>query len=383
LKIVIVTDGLYPWMTGGMQIHSYYLVKYLSKNNVLDVYHFHNRTKKNDFVGYFFDDTKKNINFIELPFDDQGWIPGHYIRSNRNYSKLVSDEILKRTKPDLIICKGFTAFDILKCKKQGLISAPVCVNFHGFEMFQRVNGISNKLKSLMFSFYVKNLCENSDYIFSYGGKITKIIGENINVANQKILEFPSGVEGLKNMDSKRVNRNFKRFVFIGRFEDRKGIKELNNALNQIIERKDWTIDFIGPIPLGFQLKDDKVRYHGLVEDKNKIFQILCESDVLVCPSWSEGMPNVILEALSCGVPVIATDVGANSLLINEKTGWLLKEPIPSEIKITLEKVIKLEFEVLDEMRKNCFDHIERYFIWENIAVDMEKSFNKILLENGK
>ncbi|MFN6038527.1 MAG: glycosyltransferase family 1 protein, partial [Bacteroidota bacterium] len=95
MRITIVTDGLYPWVTGGMQMHSYYLVKYLSENNTIDVYHINPEKKLIDLKFFFPDKVLVKINFIELPFLDNGFLPGHYVRANFIYSKLVLNEILK------------------------------------------------------------------------------------------------------------------------------------------------------------------------------------------------------------------------------------------------------------------------------------------------
>ena len=47
-------------------------------------------------------------------------------------------------------------------------------------------------------------------------------------------------------------------------------------------------------------------------------------DILICPSYSEGMPNVILEGMSRGLAIITTDVGANELLVSNENGKLIK-----------------------------------------------------------
>jgi glycosyltransferase involved in cell wall biosynthesis len=61
----------------------------------------------------------------------------------------------------------------------------------------------------------------------------------------------------------------------------------------------------------------------------KIFAAL---DVYVCSSESEGFSNVVLEAMACGKPVIATNVGGNPEAVEEgKTGFLVKPNAPEEI----------------------------------------------------
>jgi glycosyltransferase involved in cell wall biosynthesis len=62
-------------------------------------------------------------------------------------------------------------------------------------------------------------------------------------------------------------------------------------------------------------------------------------DLLVLPSRSEGLPNVILEALAFGVPVIATDVGAvREVIVDEVTGWIVAPGDSEGLARTISKV---------------------------------------------
>ena len=82
-------------------------------------------------------------------------------------------------------------------------------------------------------------------------------------------------------------------------------------------------------------------------------------DVLVCPSWSEGLPNVILEAMANGLAILATNVGATNILINEKTGWLLEKCSVSEIKNSLVKIISTKSEIINSSNTEIRREIKR------------------------
>ena len=70
-------------------------------------------------------------------------------------------------------------------------------------------------------------------------------------------------------------------------------------------------------------------------------------DVLICPSYSEGMPNVILEGMSRGLAIIATDVGATDQLVDDTNGKLIKFENSKELMDDLYKLI-LIFSTIDQ-----------------------------------
>jgi teichuronic acid biosynthesis glycosyltransferase TuaC len=70
---------------------------------------------------------------------------------------------------------------------------------------------------------------------------------------------------------------------------------------------------------------DLIRYVGMVpyDSLEKSYQ---DADIFVLTSLSEGMPSVILEAMGCGLPIVASDVGGNNEIVQEgKNGFLIKD----------------------------------------------------------
>lgn len=112
-------------------------------------------------------------------------------------------------------------------------------------------------------------------------------------------------------------------LFLGRFVEQKGCRELLAAVKLLKKRTDgWRLTMMGGGPLGAELRET-IDASGLADRiilrprQDDVFEVLRKTDLLLVPSRREGMPNVVLEAMSLGVPVIATDVGAVRRLIGD------------------------------------------------------------------
>lgn len=75
---------------------------------------------------------------------------------------------------------------------------------------------------------------------------------------------------------------------------------------------------------------DRVRMAGGVEPA-EVAEWIAASDVLTLPSWSEGYPNVLVEALACGCPVVATDVGGSGEIVSADSGILVPARDPARL----------------------------------------------------
>lgn len=332
------------------------------------MYHFNQSELDIQKLEVFSEEEKKYIKSFIVSFPAGGGLPGHYVRSSYQYSQKIYNAIKnKLAEYDFIYTKGFTGWHLIHEKKAGRVKcAPVAVKFHGYEMFQKAPDFKTKLQQILFLREpVKFISQNADLVFSYGGKITSII-ESIGVAKSKIVELPSGVEESSVSDSIRPTASPIKFLYLGRYERRKGIEELNAALKEITSAN-FEFHFIGPIPEEKRLNKPHITYHGEVRDKTALNTLIKKCDVLVCPSWSEGMPNVILEAMACGLAVIATDAGATNVLVNEKTGWLIPESSPVLIKREIEKVAGLASNDIDVKKKAALHLIKEKFTWEKLV----------------
>src|SRR5579864_976776 len=120
-------------------------------------------------------------------------------------------------------------------------------------------------------------------------------------------------------------------LFVGRLDAKKGIVELLEAFVSLASRRpNLLLAYIGDGPGGEQLRcrakdfalQDRIILVGACPSQ-KVAQWLAAANVLALPSYNEGYPNVVIEALSCGRPVIATNVGGILELVNEESAILI------------------------------------------------------------
>ncbi|MCA1961283.1 MAG: glycosyltransferase family 4 protein [Desulfomonile sp.] len=107
-------------------------------------------------------------------------------------------------------------------------------------------------------------------------------------------------------------RNRVRFVLAGGEEEPGALKRLTDVLEQARVRR-W-VHVLGEV------------------DRDRIAALLYSADLFLLPSWTEGMPIAVLEAMRAGVPVIATDVGAvPDMIADGESGFLIKPRHPEQI----------------------------------------------------
>ena len=116
-------------------------------------------------------------------------------------------------------------------------------------------------------------------------------------------------------------------------------------------------------------------------DTKKVHQIMNATDIFILPSLREGFPTVVLEAMSYGLPVIATDVGGTSeLLINGETGFLIK---PYDTDSLIKKLsILIEDEVQRiTMGKSGRKLVETKFSLKQMTLSIEKKYLELYEKN--
>jgi teichuronic acid biosynthesis glycosyltransferase TuaC len=128
-----------------------------------------------------------------------------------------------------------------------------------------------------------------------------------------------------------VDEQVELLLYVGRLEQAKGVAELLDAFTLLAcRRPNLRLVYIGDGPAGASLqrtiRDSKLGdriFLASACSSAKVAEWFAASNALALPSYAEGCPNVIIESLSCGRPVIATNVGGIPELVNEECGILV------------------------------------------------------------
>jgi glycosyltransferase involved in cell wall biosynthesis len=122
-----------------------------------------------------------------------------------------------------------------------------------------------------------------------------------------------------------------KFLFVGWLEDHKGVFELVEAARSLAGTHEFSVNMVGSGHAFNQLKEridryqlgEKIFLHGWLGGDD-LLKMYAENDVFVLPSWFEGLPNSLIEAMAAKMGIIVTDVGAiPDYLVHNQHGILL------------------------------------------------------------
>lgn len=180
--------------------------------------------------------------------------------------------------------------------------------------------------------------------------------------------------------------------YVGGFRLIKGVHLLANAVPEILlQMPNLEILFMGdlshaePPNLGQIIKNELHSYKNVVftgyVPYNELPKYLNKLRLLILPSFSEGFPAVVLEAMACGTPVLATPIGAISDIIKDsETGFLLKSNDSVHIADRIEELLDNP-KLLEKVSGNAYNYIRLNFSFEKTLEGWRKIFEQLEITN--
>ncbi|KQT34477.1 glycosyltransferase family 4 protein [Methylophilus sp. Leaf414] len=244
------------------------------------------------------------------------------------------------------------------------------ITFHGPHIFFEPTlwALREKVKHSKFIVCISNYCKSQMMLFSDVEDLAKlqIVHCGIDLNSYTI-----------NNASENKVTDVIRLLYVGRLAVEKGVPVLLRSLIALKnEGYRFHLTLLGDGPERASIEAD-VKAHGLDEmvyfggfsSQETVRNALQESDVFVLPSFAEGVPVSLMEAMACGVPVIATNVGGVTELIEHGVSGLVVAPSD---EIALKKALSSYIdnpELRENVRKTARKVVETDF---NLQAEISK-----------
>ncbi|ARV60011.1 glycosyltransferase [Nostocales cyanobacterium HT-58-2] len=242
----------------------------------------------------------------------------------------VLTQSLRRIKPDIVHASlTLSPLDFVLPEICERLKLPLIATFH-----TPFAGKGAKLVSgtqlLAYQLYAPFL-GNYDRVIVFS-QIQRELLARMGVPEQNIAVIPNGVDVDKySPGPSKVKEEFRAerlFVYQGRIAPEKNVEALLRAWKQAEMGPDSKLLIVGDGPLKPSLEpfyglEYNVNWLGFVADEQRRIEILRGADVFILPSLVEGLSLSLLEAMSCGLACLATDVGADGEVLEKGAGVVL------------------------------------------------------------
>lgn len=189
----------------------------------------------------------------------------------------------------------------------------------------------------------------------------------------QLVYIPNGVDTACFKPDPDIGKRGNTITFIGRLDYLKGVDILLQAFSRLISAGiPARLDILGDGPERNNLEimsqqlgiNDAVTFHGAVHGVAPYLQC---SALFVLPSLSEGMPNVVLEAMACGLPVVATRVGGIVDIIEDgANGLLVDAQRPDQLYEAMQRLFT-DRQLADRLARQALKTIEQQFSLDTIV----------------
>lgn len=225
------------------------------------------------------------------------------------------------------------------CSRFGMIRDLVCLSFVKNSETKIVIhchcDTSYMVKGKVSKIIFRKICNKADKIFVLNSSSYNHIKNFIGKESIIIPNFIKA-EVLKVNSNKVVSSEIKSILYVGHIVKTKGCDDIIAIAKQMPEK---IFTMIGYLSDDIKLidKPNNIKYIGEISH-DEVLNHMKNNDLFLFPTHTEGFPNVVLEAMACGMPIISTDVGAIPDMLENKGGIIIKPRDIEDIKNSINKL---------------------------------------------
>ncbi len=321
-----------------------------------------------------------NLGFEELwkvPFIKKVFL---YLKKQYKYRRMLRVELL-RIQPDITISVLRREINFINSIPDGSHKiGELHVNRSNYRNFTSRD--SNFVKRLFARFWMNDLLKHLQKLDRMVVLTEDAKKDWPELSNVTLIPdpIPFKVNQVSTLSSKRV-------VSIGRYAYEKGNDLLLKAWAKVEKScKDWSLDIYGmgnqtpyrALMLELGIDETRCHLHGSLTDVKDAY---LNSSVFTLPSRFEGFGLVIIEAMACGVPIVAFDCenGPRNIITNNQNGILVP---PFNVNEYAESLLRLmrDDQLRAQMGNRAFESSRRYSI-EDIALQWKGLFDEVMADN--
>jgi glycosyltransferase involved in cell wall biosynthesis len=194
----------------------------------------------------------------------------------------------------------------------------------------------------------------------------KLIETHSNASD--VVAIPNAVDPEKYVSSPQAE--VPTIVYVSHLSDRKGAVEFAEAIDQLLtEKEELMVHVAGSGPHSDRIEElenehDELQYHGYVSEEKKR-ELLTEGTIFVLPSYAEGLPIAILEAMAAGNAIISTCVGSIPEVITEERGIIVDPGNSEELHDAIASLCS-QMETVTQMGECNREAIINKYNWKHI-----------------
>ncbi|MBC2748652.1 MAG: glycosyltransferase family 4 protein [ANME-2 cluster archaeon] len=354
MKILRVAADLYPSVVGGVGIHAHEMSKEQAKlgHNVI-VY---TSTEKSQYA-----------NNLILNYDIHRFKPIIKLFGNSIMPNMFIDLIKKKNDFDIIHAHSHLYFSTNLCalvRKIG--SSPLVITNHGLNSQTAPAWFQNVYTATGAKWTFKM----ADKIICYTETEKREMIE-LGIKSQKIAVIHNGIDTDLFIPGEISTSDKKQLLWIGRFANGKGVDYLIDAFKLLKSKHpNLSLTMVGRGP-------EKERIEKIISDleldtsitmkdfipNSDLVQLYHNSSVFLLPSLEEGVPRTILEAMSCEIPVVCSELPQLVDIVNN-CGFLVPTKDPRAIADKVSKIIT-DNTLAKQLGKNGRENVVANYSWKD------------------